>query len=74
MRFEYIAGICGIAALTCQMLIVVGLIRNMIIRKSFIGWIFPDGTTKKEKIYFAVTFTLMFIFAATGAFLPRADG
>ncbi len=69
--YELIAGVCGILALLCQMLFIFGLVRNMIIKKTLIGWVFPDGTTKKEKMYLAVTLALMFLFAIVGAFLPR---
>lgn len=71
--FEVIASICGIVAIICQLLLIIGLVRNIIVRKSFVGWVFPDGTTKREKIYFAVTFSLMLLFAAAGAFLPRNE-
>jgi hypothetical protein len=37
-------------AISCQVIFVVVLARNMIIRKSLVGWLFPGGTTKLERI------------------------
>jgi len=36
------------------------IFRNMIVRKSIAGWLFPGGTTKKERVFMFVTliFTL----------------
>jgi hypothetical protein len=56
---DYITAACGIAAIVCQLLFIIGWVRNMIIRRSLIGWIFPDGTTRKEKIYLAITLALV---------------
>ncbi len=37
-------------AIICQLTFLIVLTRNLVKRKSIFGWLFPQGTTKKEKI------------------------
>lgn len=39
--------------LISQITIVVTIVRNIAVRKDLVGWMFPDGTTRKEKAILA---------------------
>jgi hypothetical protein len=43
----------------CPIVFMIILIRNIVKRKSLVGWLFPGGTTKTERI---VLFSCVFIF------------
>ena len=36
--------------ITCQLIFLIVLARNMVMHRSLVGWLFPDGTTKLERI------------------------
>ena len=38
-----------------QVLFLIVLCRNIVIRKSLVGWLFPGGTTKTERILMAIS-------------------
>lgn len=63
-----IAIIFGFLAALCEIVFFVCIYRNMIKNKSISGWIFSDGTTKKEKILLLTCFLLGIIFALIGAY------
>lgn len=41
--------------------IVVTIVRNMISHKDLIAWVFPDGTSRKEKIILLIAFIVLLI-------------
>lgn len=51
-----------------QILFCIVLIRNIIIRRSLVGWLFPGGTTKTEKIVLLISISIVFIIIVFGPF------
>ena len=59
----------GIVEPACQLAIIVTLLRNMIIRKSVIGWLFPSGSTKRERVIFISCLLVIVISEVLGRLL-----
>jgi hypothetical protein len=59
----------GPLELACQLAIIVMLLRNMIIRKSVIGWLFPSGSTKRERLIFIPCLLVIVISEVLGRLL-----
>ena len=55
--------------ISSQVTVLSVLIRNIIIRKSIIGWIYPEGSTKTEKVIFAGALLLLIILMILGPIL-----
>ena len=53
MHLESIIVIC--VGIISQCLFLIILIRNLVTRKSFVGWLFPGGTTKSERVLMVVS-------------------
>ena len=51
-----------------QGLFLVVLFRNIIMRKSLVGWLFPGGTTKTERLLMAVSILIVFLIIVFGPF------
>lgn len=52
----------------CQILFLSVLFRNIIIRKSLVGWLFPGGTTKIEKLLMVISILVVFLIIVFGPF------
>ena len=44
-----------------QILFLSVLLRNIVVRKSLVGWLFPGGTTKTERIIMAIGIIGVFV-------------
>ncbi len=51
-----------------QCLFLIVLFRNMIIRKSLVGWLFPGGTSKIERLFMVISILIVFFIIVFGPF------
>jgi hypothetical protein len=51
-----------------QVLFLVVLFRNIITRKSIVGWLFPGGTTKIEKLLMVLSMLVVLFIISFGPF------
>ena len=63
--FFFCIGIIG------QLLLLIVLIRNILKKKSLISWIFPDGTSKRERILMFAGFVVSIFSGIIGAVIIR---
>jgi hypothetical protein len=55
-------------AVLAQITFCVVVIRNVVMHKSLVGWLFPGGTTKTEKIILILSLSIVFIIIIFGPF------
>jgi len=55
----------------CMGIFVLVLIRNVVIRKSLTGWLFPDGTTKREKIFMSLSLSVIVVSLVAAALIAK---
>jgi len=51
-----------------QCLFLIVLFRNILVRKSLVGWLFPGGTTKTEKVLLIVSILVVFLMIVFGPY------
>ncbi|MBU1406365.1 MAG: hypothetical protein KKE82_02680 [Proteobacteria bacterium] len=68
MKLGLLLFIIGVAG---QLVFLTVLFRNIFIRKSIIGWIFPDGSTKKERLFMFLGLLTSIVAGIAGAVLTR---
>lgn len=55
-------------AVLSQIIFCAVVVRNVVIHKSLVGWLFPDGTTKTEKTLLLVTLAIIISIIIFGPF------
>jgi hypothetical protein len=61
----------GAVVVACQITFIYVFLKNMIINKGRIYWIFEDKMEKKDKYLMAISFVLMLLFLIIGVFVAR---